>query len=73
MTPHFALKYRFNILEFLKNKKFGALVYGRSRVQEKSFTKLGRILKVPDSGILGGGVSPSLAGNEGTVCLEGLF
>ena len=26
-------------------------------VQEKSFTKLGRILKVPDSGILGGGVA----------------
>ena len=34
-------------------------------VQEKTFTKLGSILKVPDSEILGGGVSPSLAGNEG--------
>ena len=29
------MKYRFNILEFLKNKKFGALVYGRSRGPRK--------------------------------------
>ena len=33
--PHFALKYRFNILEFLKNKYFGARVYGRSRGPRK--------------------------------------
>ena len=39
-------------------------------VQEMSFTKLGRILKVPDFGILGGGVSPSLAGNEGTITIN---
>ena len=35
-------------------------------VQEKTFTKLGSILKVPDSEILGGGRCPSLAGIEGS-------